>query len=48
MIESIIFLMCLILPSFILGYCVKWMMDEEQIAKKIQSNKQSNILPPIN
>jgi fructose-specific phosphotransferase system IIC component len=48
MIESIIILMCIILPSFILGYCVKWMMDEELIAKKIQSNKASNILPPIN
>lgn len=47
MIETIIILMCIILPSFLLGYVTKWMMEEELIAKKIQSNKASNILPPI-
>lgn len=39
--------MCVIVPSFLLGYAAKWMMEEELIAKKIESNKQSNILPPI-
>lgn len=34
-------------PSFILGYCIRWMNEERIIAKKKQSNKTSNILPPI-
>ena len=32
--------MCLMLPSAIFGYCVRWMLEEEQIAKKILANKQ--------
>ena len=40
MIETIIYIVGLMLPSFVLGYCVKWMMDEEQIANEIASNKQ--------
>jgi len=47
MIETIIILMCVIVPSFLLGYATKWMNEEQTIAKKIESNKQSNILPPI-
>jgi len=47
MIETIIILMCVILPSFLLGYATKWMMEEELIAKKKESNKTSNILPTI-
>ena len=47
MIETIIMLMCVIVPSFLLGYATKWMNEEQTIAKKIESNKQSNILPPI-
>jgi hypothetical protein len=30
----------LMLPSALFGYCVRWMMDEERIAKEIASNKQ--------
>jgi len=40
MIETIIYIVGLMLPSFVLGYCVKWMIDEEQIANEIASNKQ--------
>jgi len=47
MIETTYIMLFIILPSFLLGYATKWMMEEELIAKKIQSNKQSNILPPI-
>ena len=28
------------LPSAVFGYCVRWMIEEEQIAKKILANKQ--------
>ena len=28
------------LPSAIFGYCVRWMIEEEQIAKQILANKQ--------
>jgi fructose-specific phosphotransferase system IIC component len=47
MIESIIFIFCIVLPSFLLGYCVRWMNEEQAIANKKTSNKTSNILPPI-
>ena len=47
MINTIIFLFCLILPSMLFGYCIRWMIEEEQIAKQIKSNKQENILPSI-
>lgn len=47
MIETTIMLMCVILPSFLLGYATKWMNEEQTIAKKKESNKTSNILPPI-
>lgn len=40
MIENIIYILCLMLPSAIFGYCVRWMIEEEQIAKQIQANKQ--------
>jgi len=40
MIETIIILICVIAPSFLLGYSCKWMQHEEQIAKEILSNKQ--------
>lgn len=36
------------MPSFILGYCIRWMNEEQTIAKQIKTNKQENILPPIN
>jgi len=47
MIETIIYILCLMMPSFVLGYCVRWMNEERITAKKIESNKESNILPPI-
>jgi fructose-specific phosphotransferase system IIC component len=47
MIETIIYTIGLMLPSFILGYCVRWMNEERIIANKKTSNKESNILPPI-
>lgn len=47
MIETIIFLICIILPSMLFGYCVRWMLEEQTIAKQIKTNKQENILPPI-
>ena len=47
MIETTIMLMCVIVPSFLLGYATKWLNEEQITAKKIESNKQSNILPPI-
>ena len=28
------------LPSAVFGYCVRWMIEEEQIAKQILANKQ--------
>ena len=40
MIETIIYILCLMLPSAIFGYCVRWMIEEEQIAKRILANKQ--------
>jgi hypothetical protein len=40
------------LPSMIFGYCIRWMIEEDAIAKKISSNKQqiktNKVLPPIN
>jgi hypothetical protein len=48
MIETIIILMCIIVPSFLLGYCVKWFSEEQTKVKQINTNKASNILPPIN
>ena len=40
MIENIIYTLCLMLPSAVFGYCVRWMIEEEQIAKQILANKQ--------
>jgi hypothetical protein len=48
MIETIIMLIGVIAPSFLLGYCVRWMMEEQTKVKQINTNKTSNILPPIN
>jgi hypothetical protein len=42
MIETTIILMGLIAPSFLLGYSVKWMIDEERIKEEILLNKQLN------
>lgn len=39
--------MCVIVPSFLLGYATKWLSEEQVIAKKKESNKQTNILPPL-
>ena len=44
MTETIIMILCLMLPSMIFGYCVRWMQDEERIAKEIESNKQKQQL----
>ena len=48
MIENIIFLCCIMFPSMLFGYCVRWMLEEQTIEKQITTNKQENILPPIN
>ena len=40
MIETIIYILCLMLPSAVFGYCIRWMLEEEQIAKQILANKQ--------
>ena len=48
MANTIIFLSCIILPSILFGYCVRWMLEEQTIAKQIKTNKQENILPPLN
>ena len=40
MIETTIYILCLMLPSAVFGYCVRWMIEEEQIAKQILANKQ--------
>ena len=48
MANTIIFLICVMLPSMIFGYCVRWMLEEQTIAKQIKTNKQENILPPLN
>jgi hypothetical protein len=48
MANTIIFLICVILPSILFGYCVRWMLEEQTIAKQIKTNKQENILPPLN
>lgn len=47
MIETIIMLMGVIVPSFLLGYATKWLSEERVIANKKESNKQTNILPPL-
>lgn len=48
MIENIIYILCLMLPSAIFGYCVRWMIEEEQIAKQILANKQKRLLEQQN
>ena len=48
MIENIIYTLCLMLPSAIFGYCVRWMIEEEQIAKQILANKQKRLLEQQN
>ena len=47
MTNTIIFLLCVMLPSMIFGYCIRWMLEEQTIANKIKTNKQENILPSI-
>ena len=47
MIETIIYILCLMLPSAVFGYCVRWMIEEQTIAKQIKTNKQKEILPSI-
>ena len=47
MANTIILLLCIMLPSIIFGYCLRWAIEEEQIANKIKSNKQQDILPSI-
>lgn len=47
MITSIIAILCLIIPSMIFGYCIRWMQEQKQIESKTKSNKQENILPSI-
>ena len=34
----------MMLPSAIFGYCVRWAIEEEQIAKQILANKQKKLL----
>lgn len=36
--DTILFIMIIILSSMF-GYCIRWMMDEDRIAKEILSNK---------
>ena len=48
MIENIIYILCLMLPSAVFGYCVRWMIEEEQIAKQILANKQKRLLEQQN
>ena len=48
MANTIIFLICVMLPSMIFGYCVRWMLEEQTISNQIKSNKQKEVLPPIN
>ena len=48
MANTIIFLFCIILPSILFGYCIRWMLEEQTIAKQIKSNKQKEVLPPLN
>lgn len=40
MTNTILILMMIMLPSMLFGYCIRWMMDEERIAKEILSNKR--------
>ena len=48
MTSTIIFLICIILPSMIFGYCIRWMLEEQTIVNQIKANKQKEILPPLN
>ena len=48
MASTIIFLLCVMLPSMLFGYCIRWMLEEQTIAKQITTNKQKEILPPLN
>ena len=41
MASTIILILCIMLPSIISGYCLRWAIEEEQIANKIKSNKLS-------
>lgn len=51
MTNTIIFLFCIMIPSIIFGYCIRWMIEEDTIAKKLASNKQklepNKVLPPL-
>ena len=40
MTNTLILLSCIMIPSMIFGYCIRWMMDEDRIAKEILSNKR--------
>lgn len=44
MIETIIYTLCLMLPSAIFGYCVRWMLEEQITTKQILANKQKHQL----
>ena len=47
MANTIIFLFCIILPSILFGYCVRWMLEEQTITNQIKANKQKEVLPPL-
>lgn len=48
MASTIIFLLCVMLPSMLFGYCIRWMLEEQTIVYQIKSNKQKKVLPPLN
>ena len=48
MASTIIFLLCVMLPSILFGYCIRWMLEEQTIVNQIKTNKQKKVLPPLN
>lgn len=47
MIESILMLMAIIVPSFLLGYYWNHLMEKESKQYRVTKQKKSSILPPI-
>ena len=51
MTNTLILLSCIMIPCMIFGYCIRWMIEEDAIAKKLASNKQklepNKVLPPL-
>ncbi len=43
MTNTLILLFCIMIPSIIFGYCIRWMIEEDAIAKKLPSRRTFTI-----